>query len=182
VIAAVMPLGENMLLTLDANVFHDFFGPLREHHKAARELIQLATDGNFRVQTTTRIANDIPNDTLKSDVAALTVVEHFSAGSAWRIGHTAIENGDAIVSETESQLLDDMFDLIFPDAESNSKQHDNRISDVDHIFAHLKSSADLFISSDGAILKQSAILNETYGVVVMTAGDFVQGRSWETEN
>ena len=178
----VMPLNENMLLTLDANVFHDYFMPSRDQHDAAKSLIQLAADGNFRVQTTTRIANDIPNDTLKSDVAALSVVEHFSAGSAWRIGHTSIENGDAIVSESESQLLDDLFDLIFPNATPNSKHHDNRIADVDHIFAHMKSNADLFISSDGPILKQFSVLNDTYGVVVMTASDIVQGRSWEAGN
>ena len=171
-----------MLVTLDANVFHDYFTPSRTHHAAATALIQLATDSKFRVQTSTRIANDMPNDTLKSDVAALGIVEHFSAGSAWRIGHTAIENGDAIVSESESQLLDELFDLIFPHADRNNKNHANCISDVDHIFAHMKSRADAFITSDGAILNQAATLNETHGVLAMTATDFVRGRLWETES
>ena len=95
-----------MLITVDANIRISALLSDDEHHSKAIRLLSLAERGIVELQATTRLDNDISRDPWKSKLKAIPTLSTYRVGAPWRVGSTAIGNGDAIVSEQERHMLE----------------------------------------------------------------------------
>jgi hypothetical protein len=97
---------------------------------------------------------------------------HSPAGSLFRIGFSRIGSGDAIASDNDVIESHALMDLLFPNADPTNEKHHNRCVDVDHLIAHKKSGADIFVTTDGAMLNRATQLLNGHGITVMSPKDF----------
>ena len=171
-----------MLITVDSNVFINFFHKNDGQHENAVRLLSLAERGILEIQTTTRLDNDISRDPWKSMLQTIAVLSTDRVGAPGRVGSSSVGGGDIIVSESESRMLDQLLQLIFPGATKSDKKYTNKIHDVDHLFAHHKSTAIVFITSDVPILRVAGRLAAEFGINVSGLHDFLDANGWATEN
>ena len=168
-----------MLVTVDANILVSFLRPDDQHHADAARLVSLSECGAIQLQTTTRLDSDIPSDPWKSELGHIPSLPSQRIGSAWRVGTTAIGNGDAIVSESERLIIDGLMALIFPSASKTDKKYANKINDVDHLFAHSKTDATVFITSDGPIPLVANELQTQFGIHVSSMAGFLSTNTFD---
>lgn len=72
------------------------------------------------------------------------------------------------------RILDDIQKIVFPGGLNNeSSSFNNKKNDIDHLFGHLQSERDIFITDDKGILKKAEGL-ETIGIIVMSPSTLVE--------
>ena len=69
-------------------------------------------------------------------------------------------------------------DLLFPHATKSEKKYPNKIHDVDHLFAHSKTDASVFVTSDGPILRNADKLLAEFGIKVSSLNEFLDTNGW----
>lgn len=171
-----------MLVTVDSNVFINSFYENDAQHADALRLLSLADRGLVELQTTTRLDNDIYRDPWKSKLLAIPSLSSNRVGGPWRVGSTAIGGADMIVSESESDMLDELMSLLFPGASKDDKHYANKIHDVDHLFAHRKTNAVVFITSDVPILRNAVKLRDQFGIIISSLDRFLEANGWASQN
>jgi len=156
-----------LTLTLDTNCFFDY---LERDSLYVQELFELAAKGNIELAATTRIVTDTLDawkgtgtspiwEKIRSLLPSIRVV-----GSAARLGSTRLGWGDFLISQSESDKLKKLHEIM-PTAQ---------IDDVDHLYGHITAGRDIFVTSDGHFLKQRKQLKEQFGVVIMNPNEAVQ--------
>ncbi len=165
-----------MLITIDANVLISAFRPLETQNVNAIRLLELARLGMVQLQITSRIENDIPRDPFRAQIEAIPNLPKI--GSVGRVGYTSIGNGDVIVDETDNHMLDELMSLIFPGASKTHKNFSNKVCDVDHLFAHSRTLAAVFVTNDGPVLKAAKELEARFAIRVMSLAFFLDSNEW----
>lgn len=157
-----------------------------EKHETAVELeevhsiIRHALGGRVNLALTTAMSRDLENDPDDERRAkVLNAVAMFPAiGAPARLGVTRLGGGDVLGSDNEAEVATRIERIVFPTGiDPDSRRWKNKANDVDHLVAHWRAGRDIFVTTDGPILRRAEALEDELGIRVMspaTALDLVE--------
>ena len=165
-------------ITLDTNCIinlFDYRSTTATSIDSLERLFRAALSRKVELAITTRVREDLENDADEQrKLALLRTCRLFPViGSAFRLDVSRWDAGDFLVSGEDSIMVDRLQQLLFPNSSPKQAHFTNKINDLDHLFAHAKAQRTVFVTDDKAILRKSAILKETFAIVVQSPIDLV---------
>lgn len=160
-------------LTVDTTVLRSRLKPREADHQSAIILLSFRDSGLCEIHVTTRVDADIPDEPLRSQIAALPVADS-PVGSVFRIGVSKLDSGDMIAGPEMVKLTDDLMALLFPQSKPSHRKHSSNLRDVDHLAAHKFAGRNVFVTGDGDILRGRKELKAQHGIRVMDLGEILR--------
>lgn len=154
-------------VTLDTNCFFDYF---ERDPKYIKELIDYSEEGSVDIYMTTRVMADTHDKWKGSGTSPIWInIQQFPqlseiVGTVFRLNSSRLGSGDYLVSEKGAKTINALEYLMVGAP----------IEDVDHLFGHIKSGHDLFITNDKHFLNYKGDLKTEYDVVVLTPEDAIK--------
>ena len=150
-------------VTLDTNCFFDYYERDSTH---LERLIHHAEQGTIDLAMTTRVKSDTYDRWQGEGESPVWVkIQSFpliqTIGTAFRWDVSRLDSGDFFVSEGQSQLIDDLSDVL----------RQAQPEDIDHVAGHIFGRRDLFVTSDKHFLDYSQELLSRFGVLVLRPKD-----------
>lgn len=150
-------------ITLDTNCFFDYY----ERASAYLErLIHHAEKGNIELAMTTRVRSDTRDrwhgegkSPIWAKIQSFPLIQ--TIGTAFQLDVSYLDSADFTVSEDESELIDDLHDVL----------KRAQIADIYHIAGHIVGKRDIFVTSDQHFLNHSEELLNRFGVLVVKPED-----------
>lgn len=141
-------------ITLDTNIINKLSpagkSPVAEED--VKKLLKHHKKGDCRLCLTTRIHADVLEDPLKADIAG--ICQKFGItqiASVGRLDFSRLDE-DTYASNQDLKLIGQIRAAVFPNTSPKGKKEKQRLSDIDHLFAHWKARNDFFVTADNAIL------------------------------
>jgi hypothetical protein len=146
-------------VTLDTNCFFEYF--IRDP-KHIKKLIAFSEDGDIELAMTTRVMADTYDKSKSPGISLIwQQIQSFpqleTIGTCFRHDSSRLDSGDYLVSDENVKTIDQIESLM-PEAQTE---------DIDHLFGHINSGRDIFISSDNHFLNNKEKLNNEFGVVIL---------------
>lgn len=167
-----------MKLTLDTNCIINVFdhgSKTATSVESLERLFRAALSGQGEVAITTRVREDLENDTNEPrKVALLRTCKLFPIiGSVFRFDVSRWEGGDYWASEEDTVMIADLQKALFPCLSPDQSDFRNKLHDIDHLFAHAKAHREIFVTDDKEILKKRTALKREFAIVVRSPDEAV---------
>ena len=146
------------IYSLDLNVLFDLVKD-RENAVIARDLITKSMNGAIKIVVTHEFITELDRtrdrdqDPLLALARALPVLPHFD-------------------EKVMAPLTEELRQIIFPQRSKTGKKAKNNLSDLRHLAYSILANVNGFITGENSLLAQSEILNERYGVEVISPAEF----------
>lgn len=157
-------------VTLDTNVLIAGTDGEQTEREAFEKLVRLEESGSIQISVTSRIEQDKRKDSDSDRRNRHTeLAAQFSQTPApFRLDVSCLDGPDVIVDGEIADELARIFEVTTPNLESP-----NTMWDMDHVYAHLTSGGDIFLTYDKGILRRRDPLL-TLGIRVMEPLEFLR--------